>query len=458
MHRGYFTGNLNTSVSKQGLNVQVDRRETIKLLALGGAGVAVGGDTVAAPIPAVQVAGKVATVEEPAREIPVDGVYDVIVVGGGIAGVAAAVASARLGAQTALLEKEYALGGLATLGNVVIYLPICDGRGHKVMGGLGEELLKVSLRDGNARVPDAWQREATLAERAKHRYRVTYNAASYILSLEEFIVENGVDLWYDTRFCNVITDNDRIRAVVVENKSGRRAMTCKTVVDATGDADVCAMAGEPTISQPNNVASAWYYYTIGGKVKLDPCSQGYSPDPSKKRGEGRTYAGDNARDVTDQILHARRMVRARLAGYREKHKRQDIFPTTLATFHGFRMTRRLRGEVELKHEDDHRWFDDCVGLTGDWRKAGPVFALPYRSLIGVKNKNLVTAGRCISSAGQAWDVTRVIPTCSVTGEAAGTAAALAAKADSAFRDLSVPQLQAQLTKQGVILDRKLVTG
>lgn len=395
---------------------------------------------------------------EPAREIPVDASYDVIVVGGGIAGVAAAVAAARLGAKTALLEKEYALGGLATLGNVVIYLPICDGMGHKVMGGLGEEMLKVSLRDGNAQIPEAWQREATLAERAKHRYRVTYNAASYILSLEEFIIESGVDLWYDTRFCNVITENDRITAVVVENKSGRRAMTCRTVVDATGDADVCAMAGEPTISRATNVASAWYYYTIGGQVKLDPCSQNYSPDPAKTRGEGRTYAGDNARDVTDQILHARRLVREHLANFREKHQRQDIFPSTLATFHGFRMTRRLEGEVVLKHGDDHRWFDDAVGLTGDWRKAGPVFALPYRTLIGVKNKNLVTAGRCISSEGEAWDVTRVIPTCSVTGEAAGTAAAMACKSDAALRDLPVAQLQAQLRRQGVILDRKLVEG
>jgi ribulose 1,5-bisphosphate synthetase/thiazole synthase len=435
--------------------MQVDRRETIKLIALGSAGSVVGTNSLAAPA-APATHGEARTVREPARELPVDAEYDVIVLGGGIAGVAAAVASARLGAKTALLEKEYALGGLATLGNVVIYLPICDGRGHKVMGGLGEELLQVSLRDGNAQVPDAWQREATLAERAKHRYRVTYNAASYILALEDFVLENKVDLWYDTRFCNVITEQDRVTAVVVENKSGRRAMTCRTVVDATGDADVCAMAGEPTVSRATNVASAWYYYTVGGKVKLDPCSQGYSPDPRKTRGDGRTYAGDNARDVTDQILHARRIVREHLEGFRKKYDRQDIFPQTLATFHGFRMTRRLKGEVELQHEDAHRWFDDCVGLTGDWRKAGPVFALPYRSLVGVKNRNLITAGRCISSAGQAWDVTRVIPTCSVTGEAAGTAAAMACKSDDGFRGLKVPDLQAQLVKQGVLLDRKLV--
>ncbi len=439
--------------------MQIDRRDTIKLLALGGAGVVLGNSSPAAPaVAALGTNGEGQTVREPARELPVDASYDVVVVGGGIAGVAAAVAAARLGAKTALLEKEYALGGLATLGNVVVYLPLCDGRGNQVMAGLGEELLRVSIRDGNTRIPEPWQREATPEERAKHRYRLTYNAASYMLSLEEFIVENKVELWYDTRFCNVITENDRIAAVVVENKSGRRALRCRMVVDATGDADVCALAGEATVSHATNVASAWYYYIVGGQFKLDPASQRYSPDPRQTRGEGRTYAGDNARDVTDQILHARRMVRQRLAGFREKQERQDIFPATLATFHGFRMTRRLDGAVVLQHEDAHRWFEDCVGLTGDWRKAGPVFALPYRTLIGVKNKNLATAGRCMSSEGEAWDVTRVIPTCAVTGEAAGTAAALACQGDCTLHDLPVPELQDQLRKQGVILDRKLLEG
>lgn len=440
--------------------MKVHRRDTIKLLALGGAGMALGNGSPAAPAaPAPAANGEEQTVREPARELPVDGIYDVVVVGGGIAGVAAAVAAARLGAKTVLLEKEYALGGLATLGNVVVYLPLCDGRGTQVMAGLGEELLRVSIRDGNARIPDAWQREeATPEERAKQRYRLTYNAASYMLSLEEFIVENGVELWYDTRFCNVLGEDGRIDAVVVENKSGRRALRCRMVVDATGDADVCALAGEATVSHATNVASAWYYYIVGGQFKLDPASQRYSPDPRQVRGEGRTYAGDNARDVTDQILHARRMVRQRLAGFREKQERQDIFPATLATFHGFRMTRRLDGAVVLQHEDAHRWFEDCVGLTGDWRRAGPVFALPYRSLIGVKNRNLATAGRCMSSEGQAWDVTRVIPTCAVTGEAVGTAAALACQGDLSLQELPVPELQAQLRKQGVLLDRKLVEG
>jgi hypothetical protein len=99
------------------------------------------------------------------------------------------------------------------------------------------------------------------------------------------------------------------------------------------------------------------------------------------------------------------------------------------------MTRRLKGSFELEESDDGRRFDDAIGMVGDWRKKGPVFRIPYRSLTAVKTANLITAGRCISVGATGWDVTRAIPACAVTGEAAGTAAALAAR-------LGVPDLRA----------------
>ncbi len=88
-----------------------------------------------------------ASIKEPARQLPISGSYDIAVIGGGIAGVSAAIAAARQGASVCLIEKENALGGLATLGNIVVYLPLCDGLGHKVSGGVSEELLKLSVRD-----------------------------------------------------------------------------------------------------------------------------------------------------------------------------------------------------------------------------------------------------------------------------------------------------------------------
>jgi len=105
----------------------------------------------------------------------------------------------------------------------------------------------------------------------------------------------------------------------------------------------------------------------------------------------------------------------------------------------------------------HEWFDDAVGLTGDWREAGPVYVIPQRALCGVSNCNLLAAGRCISADRTVWDVTRAIPTCAVTGEAAGTASALAIQQSASdVRRLSVRVLQRQLQSRGVLLDPSLV--
>src|SRR5512135_3443302 len=118
---------------------------------------------------------KRAFVVRPSQKLPVRGVYDVAVVGGGIAGVAAAVAAARAGAKTCLIEKEHALGGLATLGLVVFYLPICDGCGRQVIAGLGEELLKISIKYGPDEIPAAWRtKTGSKKARIRKRYMVQF--------------------------------------------------------------------------------------------------------------------------------------------------------------------------------------------------------------------------------------------------------------------------------------------
>lgn len=398
---------------------------------------------------------------EPAKRLPVTGAYDVVVVGGGIGGVAAAVAAVRNGAKTALIEKECALGGLATLANVIVYLPLCDGKGHQVIAGLGEELLRLSIRDGYDRVPTCWEPGGDTEARKEKRYRVRFNPASYLLELERLVVDTGVDLFYDTRFCDVGRDADSVRAVIAESKSGRSAFLCKTVVDASGDADVCARAGEEVVSLKTNVASAWFYASEGkGKgLKLIPLSQSFPADPRKKPNDCPGYAGDDVRDVTAQILHSRRLLRARLEAMRGGDDASDVSPILLPTIASFRMTRRLKGTLELKESDERRFFDDCVGMTGNWRKSGPIYYLPLRSLAGTKNRNLLAVGRCISAAGPCWDITRVIPTCAVTGEAAGVAAARAAQTTDGNVDrLDISALQATLKDQGVIIDSSFARG
>lgn len=395
---------------------------------------------------------KIGAIFEPAKDLPVIGEYDVVVVGGGIAGVAAAVAAARNGATVCLIEKEFGLGGLATLGNVTIYLPLCDGRGNQVIKGLGEELLRLSIRDGYDSVPDCWSPGGDALERAEKRYRVNFNPMSYMLELEGFLAKNNVKLHYDTRFCDVVKDTGRITHVIVENKSGRSGIACGAVIDASGDADVCFRSGEETVSLNTNVPAGWFYHFDGTEVKLDQFTKGYDPHGDLPSGAGRGFAGDDADDVTEFVLETRKLLKVKLD--KMKTENPGASPLFMTSIPAFRMTRRLKGQVELEESDDKRYFDDAVGMTGDWRKSGPVFYIPLRALTAVRTANLVTAGRCVSAGKTAWDVTRVIPTCAVTGEGAGIAAAsLILDGKSSFADLDMPRLRGRLNDNNVYVNK-----
>lgn len=382
---------------------------------------------------------------EPAKALEVARSADIVVCGGGIAGIAAALSSARSGAKTVLLEKECALGGLATLGLIIIYLPLCDGYGRQVIGGISEELLRESLRYGNLknhapwqRVPACWDGEGSLEERARTRFRVDYDAAPMMLTLEKLLEEAGVEIWYDTRLCNALTDGGRLTHVIVENKSGRVALTARAFVDATGDADLCHLAGENTFSSDENRRSGWYFSADDtGSPRLhqltDPLN---APCPSGSR----FYAGDSGREVSAYVRAMHDMI------LNHAGKSEGSIPFLIPTLPLFRMTRRIEGRETLTRDDLGLWREDTVAMTGDWRGPAPVYAIGLNHLMG-KHDNLLSAGRCISAAGDAWDVTRVIPTCGATGQAAGAAASMLAERG----EIDLPLLQEQLRQAGMIL-------
>jgi len=383
------------------------------------------------------------------KEILMKKEYEVVVAGGGIAGVAAAVAAARNNSRVCMIEKQCFPGGLATLGNVVVYLPLCDGMGRQVAGGLGEEFLKLSVAGQPDRIPECWRENGDKSLRLKNRYRARFNPASFMLALENLLVETGVDIFYDTKAVDIEKKGSRITAVAIHNKDGFSLIRCAVVVDATGDADICVFAGEETVSLDTNFGAGWFFYMDSGEIKLMPLADGY--DPLGKVCEGKPqFSGCTAEGVNSHLLYSHGLVREKLESM--KKETPGIYPLLLPSIPCFRMTRRLKGEIELNEDDERTRFPDTVGMTGDWRKAGPVYYIPFRALAGVKNKNLVTAGRCIS-ADTAWDVTRAIPACAVTGEAAGTAASMlcSEKAES-FYALDRKSLQKKLAKQNVILD------
>lgn len=391
---------------------------------------------------------------EPEQQIPCFGTYDVAVVGGGFAGVAAALSAARNGAQVCLIEKCCALGGLGTLGLVVDYLPLCDGNGTKMIGGIGEELMrKVSALDGS-QPPDCWLHDDTTEHRSKARYQTTYNPGAMILMMEELLLEAGVELYYDTRFSRLMKSGKRIQRLIVENKSGRGWIGCKTVIDASGDADVCHAAGEKTVNRKTNVCAWWFYTQEDGDIKLHRNSDNFYIPPK----EARLYSGVEHEDVSSLCIETRDRIRAYLRESAPGEGAPLKQPLLLPVIPQFRMTRRLSGLAELDVKDCHHWLDTCIGMTGDWRKRGPRYCVPFSAICAEEHENLLAAGRCMAVSDEAWDITRVIPVCAVTGEAAGTAAALAVKSyDGNIKNIEIRKLQEQLRKQGVILDRELFT-
>ncbi len=394
------------------------------------------------------------TVTEPARVLEVTREYDTVVCGGGIAGVSAALASVAAGAKTLLIEREYMLGGLATAGLIAVYLPLCDGTGRQVSFGLAEKLLCLSLKHGTDvrnGEPTEWLNCGSREERAGHRFISEYNPQVYACDLENLLTESGVDLLYGTVVCGAAVTNGEITHIIVENKSGRSAIGVKTVVDATGDADIVHLAGEDdALFGQGNVLAAWYYAVRNGKYKL--CMLGASDitDGEKmltraKPLTERRFGGIDADDITTQVLLSHKTA---FEDFLKKGTLCENYSlAALPTIPQVRMTRRISGESTMSDKDMHTVFADSVGLFSDWRKRGPVYELRFSALHGKKVKNLICAGRNISVTDAMWDITRVIPVCAVSGQAAGTAAALF----NDFTEADISLLQHRLEKDGVIL-------
>ena len=212
--------------------------------------------------------------------------YDLIVAGGGVAGVAAALEAARAGLRVALVEKTIITGGLATAGLVNIYLPLCDGCGHQVTFGIAEELLQLSLRYGPGNVPADW-RQAGKGQ-CLSRYRVAFSPAAFVLALDEVLSKSGVTLWLDTLICAAEVKGNRITGIEVENKSGRSLFTAPVFIDATGDADVAHYAGAECIETENQL-SIW-----GIEASLSAARKAVAGNSAEPLLQGFRLGGDNA--------------------------------------------------------------------------------------------------------------------------------------------------------------------
>ncbi len=423
------------------------------------------------------------SVVEAPRRTRVAADVDVLVVGGGPAGVGAALAAAREGARTLLVERHAMLGGMWTAGLVN---PVFEFRKK---GWLVGEIVQRLESEG------AWR---------LHAHRSTFDVEVMTRLLETMMSEAKADFWYHAAMVDAIVEQGRVRGAVVESKAGREAVLAKTVVDCTGDGDVAARAGVPYelgrmldgLLQPMTLM-----FEIDGlcgyeqkdkpntydqmveaieKNKLDirlPFGRvNYTPAiillPRKDAAAVQAthvyrLNGLDPRDVTRGIVDARRQARDLVEVMRRVPGLENVRLLRTAPSIGIRETRRVCGLYRLTMDDlaAGRRFEDavtfcCFGVdihepapgagvpSGHGAKMRP-YEIPYRCLVPQGIENLLVAGRCISGSHEAHASYRVTGVCMALGQAAGLAAAWAARENASPSALAGAQVRKRLAEKGV---------
>jgi hypothetical protein len=420
-----------------------------------------------------------ATVRLPAQEVRVCKEVDVLVVGGGPAGFAAAVSAGRLGARTLLVERFGYLGGMWTAGLVNPYF---DVRGK---GGLNEEILKRLKSTGG------WG----------GLWDAAFDPNAMKLLLDDLVEEAGAELLLYALGTEPIVQEGVIRGMITESKSGRLAILAKQVIDCTGDGDVAARCGAPfqqgryrdglmqpmtmmfrvaglASAYPVNEIRAWYdklkravpEAEILQSIPYDRPAVIALPCPGEAVIQWThlvRMCGTDAWDLTRATLAGRKQVRRALELLRKVEAEVGALRLLeLPVAIGVRETRRIEGEYSLTLEDllSGRRFSDGICLARfnvdihdpegqrQTRMEVKPYHIPYRALVPKKVENLLVAGRCISGSHEAHASYRVTGNCVSTGEAAGTAAALALQLGLTPRELSGATVAEHLRRGGVKLE------
>ena len=395
-----------------------------------------------------------ANVIEDKRNIIEKGKFDVIVAGGGVAGVAAALASAREGAETLLIEKSIMLGGLGTIGLISWYEPLCDGMGKKMIGGISEELLQLAIKYGPDDLPEEW-RNGQPQKPTKRRYATHYSPNMFTMALDELLIKNNVNLLMDTLITFPVMKDGCCSGLIVENKGGREFYQAKVVIDCTGDADVMHRAGVPCVTGKNYLTFISHAATVEQAYKAVNDNnilhlRKWETAGSNLYGKGhpkgmKLFTGLTGEEVTEFVLLGRRMLFEKL----KKNNRFLSDVISLPNIAQFRTTRHFCGEYELTGNDLFKNFDDSIGTVGDFRKLGECYEIPFRCLYHVEFDNLLAAGRIVSASGDGWEVTRVIPVAALTGQAAGTAAAICIEKSCSTKEVEIATLQRKLEDKGI---------
>jgi hypothetical protein len=437
------------------------------------------------------------SVDEPARSTPVYGVCDVLVIGGGPAGTAAAVAAARLGADTVLVERYNHLGGLSTGGLVSWIDRMTDWDGNLIVAGIGAELIDRCGPDAClGPSPDIWGstnpvaaaywRVRTAALRDTVHWSPTVDPEVLKLATNDIVREAGVHTLMHCWVVAAIVRDNTVEGVIFESKQGRFALAAPVVIDCTGDGDVFALAGAAfdddfdgesaharltTSFRFGNVdmrryLDFWMLRPAEFKAIMQRASQeGISllahPTPYDSVALFLTpkmagYSALNVADLTEVEFVSRDVARKGLMFFRDNvpgFERAWILDT--ASQVGTRHARRLVGSerITIEHWRDDGGYPDSIGLCPGMTPSFPTLQIPYRSLVPVGTRGLLAAGRNLSADTKSHAALREIPECWAMGEAAGVAAVLAVDGGVQPADVDMRAVQARLVSQGAIVDR-----
>ena len=441
-----------------------------------------------------------AHVQEPSRKTPVYGDYEVVVVGGGPAGIAAAIAAARAGRATICIERYGFCGGAGTAAGLSTFCglhAVVHGEHQQIVHGLADDILARIERMDGLNKPHLTIQNQILAQ--------AYDISAFKIAADELLAEAGVHVLFHAFATGVVMDSsDRIAAVLVETKSGRCAVRGQLFIDGSGDGDLAAWAGVP-YEVGDGAGNMLYPSTMFRINGVDPAKAGRAwelipilMDEAEKRGRrfprkkpivrpqrnpiewranltqiknpsGTAVSGIDARELSYGEVEGRRQcwdvfqfIKENTPGF------EQAYIVEIAPQIGIRETRRIVGEYMLTEQDilGCRDFADTIGVQG-WPVEAHikgdvkfVFAppksrgfneIPYRIIVPQKVDNLLVAGRCASMTHDGQSSARVSGPCFIMGQAAGTAADLALSAGIAPRALDVATLQKRLRSDGANL-------
>jgi hypothetical protein len=411
------------------------------------------------------------------QQVPVAANADVLVVGGGPAGIGAAIAARRCGRSVVLLERTAQLGGMGTLANVSIWMPVGN-----ITGLYREIVTALGLEDNKSRDFAATKKYAPLFDPFRYRHY-----------LNEKLAGEGVDVLFHVDCAGVVQTDGQLQAVVANTLEGLRAFTGQVVIDATGDARVAREAGVPCrigreadgLTQPMTLM--FQMQDTGKPVTIVTPGGAYHYPDVAALPQARLLYWENK--ATGTLLVNMTRVRGNGVGLRERSAAEreglrqlygvvELLQRTSHPNHilshvgaqiGVRETYQIDGLYTLTEDDltQARKFDDVVAQTnygidvhnpagkgGCQQQELRTYDIPYRTLLPrIGPVNLMVAGRSLSATHVAMSSVRVQPTCIALGQAAGCAASVAIEKKQPLRDVAVPAIHQLLKQQGVEFTR-----